>query len=437
VNSTLEGIKSLKRLRFLIGPITDEQRLNLLRSSQVSFLPMEAIGERGQLDLSGARELEEVKFGYTQLFDGNVVIAKITPCFENGKGALIQNLLNGVGFGTTELHVLNPGPQLEGRFRYYVTSSQPFRSLGEAVMTGAAGQKRGPEEFVHNYRIYAPPLPQQRAIANYLDRETAKVDALVDAKEHLLGLLAEKRRALITRAVTRGLDPDIPMRDSGIPWLGKIPTHWEVTRLKFVAEVRGGLTLGKDYGKAELSEYFYLRVANVQDGYLDLSELLTVEVPESEAVSCFLRNGDVLMNEGGDSDKLGRGCVWHDEASPCLHQNHVFAVRPWKIQPEWLSAWTCSEVAKGYFESRAKQSTNLASISGTNIKELPVLLPSEPEQRTIVAHIQKETAKLDALKEAAERTIVLLKERRTALISEAVTGKIDLHQTATPLEEGA
>ena len=152
------------------------------------------------------------------------------PCFENGKGALIRNLFNGVGFGSTELHVLNPGPQLDGRFLYFVTSSQPFRSLGEAAMIGAAGQKRVPEEFIRNYRVHLPPLPQQRAIADYLDRETATLDAMVLTKERLLELLAEKRRALITRAVTRGLNPDVPFRDSGVPWLSKIPAHWGTCR---------------------------------------------------------------------------------------------------------------------------------------------------------------------------------------------------------------
>ena len=245
-----------------------------------------------------------------------------------------------------------------------------------------------------------------------------------------MGLVAEKRRALITRAVTRGLDPRAPLRDSGIPWLGEIPAHWAATRLKFVAEVRGGLTLGKNYGAATLVEYPYLRVANVQDGYLDLSDVATLLIPEAEAESCLLKAGDVLMNEGGDADKLGRGCIWTGEIAPCLHQNHVFAVRPRLVRSEWLNAWTSTEVAKAFFESRAKQSTNLASISATNIKELPIPIPPVDEQRAIVAHIATETAKLDALRSATERTIALLKERRAALIAAAVTGRLHIPEAA-------
>ena len=274
--------------------------------------------------------------------------------------------------------------------------------------------------------LWLPPLQQQRAIAAYLDRETVRLDGLVAAKERVLGLLAEKRRALITCAVAHGLDPRTPFRDSGSPWLGDIPAHWAATRLKFVAEVRGGLTLGKNYSTAKLGEYPYLRVANVQDGHLDLSDVATVLVPEAEAESCLLEAGDVLMNEGGDADKLGRGCIWAGEIAPCLHQNHVFAVRPRLVHSEWLNAWTSTEVAKAFFESRAKQSTNLASISATNIKELPIPIPPVEEQSAIVAHIGVGTAKLDALRTSTERTIALLKERRAALIAAGVTGRLDV-----------
>jgi len=279
-------------------------------------------------------------------------------------------------------------------------------------------------EKVRNLPIPLPMYETQVAIADCLDRETTRLDSLAAVKGRQLELLAEKRRALITRTVTHGLDPNVPLRDSGISWLGELPAKWEMTRLKFIAEVRGGLTLGKNYGSKELVEFPYLRVANVQDGHIDLSDVATVLIPRAEAESFLLQSGDVLMNEGGDADKLGRGFIWYGEIAPCLHQNHVFAVRPRIIRSEWINAWTSTEGAKGYFESRAKQSTNLASISATNIKELPIPLPPENEQSAILAYIATETAKLNAMSSAIEHTISLLKERRAALIAAAVTGKI-------------
>lgn len=249
--------------------------------------------------------------------------------------------------------------------------------------------------------------------------------ALLAAKQRLLDLLAEKRKAIIATAVTRGLDPKVKLRDSGVPWLGEIPAHWDVTRLKFIARVQTGIALGKSYTEAT-TEYAYLRVANVQDGFIDLTEVKTMPVPEREAASSTLRKGDVLMNEGGDADKLGRGAIWDGSISPCLHQNHVFALRPESVSSEWLSTWTGIGFSKAYFETRAKQSTNLASISSTNLLELPIAIPPDDEQSAIVAHIARETAKLDAVRAATERTIALLKERRSALIAAAVTGQLDV-----------
>lgn len=324
-----------------------------------------------------------------------------------------------------DMRGLIPGSTIEARYLARLIDGHQQQLLNAWSKEGTTVESLE-SDLVGDTEIAIPPIPQQRAIADYLDRKTARLDRLVAAKEKLLALLTEKRRALITHAVTRGLDPDVPFRDSGIPWLGEIPAHWEVTRLKFVADVQGGLTLGKNYGSAKLVEYPYLRVANVQDGRIDLSDVATVWVPMTEAESCLLEVGDVLMNEGGDADKLGRGSIWMGEITPCLHQNHVFAVRPRLVRPQWLNAWTSTEGAKAFFESRSKQSTNLASISASNIKELPLPVPPTNEQTAIIAHVAERTAKLDALRASAERTIALLKERRAALIADAVTGKIDL-----------
>jgi type I restriction enzyme, S subunit len=132
----------------------------------------------------------------------------------------------------------------------------------------------------------------------------------------------------------------------------------------------------------------YLRVANVQDGYIDTHDVTTIEILPEELERYSLRKGDVLMNEGGDNDKLGRGAVWDAQIFPCLHQNHVFAVRPHESDlSDWITLVTSSSYAKFYFFSRAKQSTNLASISATNIKRLPIVLPPMKERLEILKSI--------------------------------------------------
>lgn len=207
----------VKRLRFVASLNPSKAELTHLdRGAEVSFLPMEAIGEDGTLNLERTRAIGEVENGYTYFRDGDVAVAKITPCFENGKGAVMHGLTGGVGFGTTELIVARPrAEEVVSGFLHWLFVSTQFRKLGEATMYGAGGQKRVPDEFVRNFAIAFPPTEEQAAIVTFLDRETAKFDALTAEAEKAIGLLKERRSALISAAVTgkidvRGLVPTAP-----------------------------------------------------------------------------------------------------------------------------------------------------------------------------------------------------------------------------------
>ena len=317
------------------------------------------------------------------------------------------------------------GGLLSARWVAYVTLSTVGKTY--LALRGYGGTKiQLSLDDVAALPIPTPSLLVQGTIATFLNRETAKIDALVADYHTLIELLQEKRQAVISHAVTKGLDPTMPMKDSGVEWLGEVPEHWGVVRLKFLATVQTGVAKGKDNCGKTLVDVAYLRVANVQNGYLDLDEVATIEIPQEDLDRYLLRPGDVLMNEGGDNDKLGRGHIWSGEVSPCIHQNHVFAVRPIKLSSDWLNRVTGSSYAQFYFLSRSKQSTNLASISSTNIMELPVVLPPDIEQVVIGTFLDREISNLDALITDAEDAITLLQERRTALISAAVTGKIDV-----------
>ncbi len=252
----------------------------------------------------------------------------------------------------------------------------------------------------------------------------------MEEQRRLIELLKEKRQAVISHAVTKGLNPNAPMKPSGIDWLGDIPAHWPIVRLKFMAHVQGGVAKGRDLTGLDTIEVPYLRVANVQDGRLDLEEIAMIEIATDEFARYALQPGDVLMNEGGDFDKLGRGHIWRGEIPRCIHQNHVFAVRPNAIESEWLNLITSSEYARFYFMSRSKQSTNLASISSSNIGELPIVVPPVEERTQIREHVHTSTRNIDELAAEATRAIDLLQERRSALISAAVTGKIDVRGLA-------
>lgn len=165
-----------------------------------------------------------------------------------------------------------------------------------------------------------------------------------------------------------------------------LPEGWRVVRLDRVAEVRTGLAKGKPSTAGAVS-LPYLRVANVQDGHLDLSEVKLIDVHPDHVARYALKAGDILMTEGGDFDKLGRGAVWQAQIQPCLHQNHVFAVRAAedKVDPGYLSSLAASEYGRAYFLSCAKRSTNLASINSSQLKAFPVVLPPIEEQRRIAS----------------------------------------------------
>ena len=315
------------------------------------------------------------------------------------------------------------------QFLFYYFLSEAFQGGLKANIHGGVNQNVHAED-IKDQRLAVPPMSEQITIATFLDRHTNKIDALVAEQERLIALLMEKRQAVISHAVTKGLNPDAPMKDSGIEWLGEVPAHWTVVRLKFLAHVQGGVAKGRDLSDADTIEVPYLRVANVQDGYLDLDDVATIQIASHELQRYSLQPGDVLMNEGGDYDKLGRGHIWRGEIETCIHQNHVFAVRPHGIEPEWLNLLTSAECGRFYFMSRSKQSTNLASISSTNIHEFPMPCPPTAERRSIAEYVRGKTSELDTLTVEAQRAIDLLKERRSALISAAVTGKIDVRGLA-------
>ena len=238
----LPEVWTRRRLRFDARLNPKKSSLDMAPDDLASFIPMDAVGAYGGLNLDDVRELEVVYNGYTYFADGDLCIAKITPCFENGKGALAAGLTNGVGFGTTELHVVRPGPNIDPGFLFYVSIAHDFRKLGESEMYGAGGQKRLDESFIKDWMAPLPPRDTQRRIARFLDEKTARIDGLIEKKRELLDRLAERRQALITRAVTKGLNPQAPMKPSGIDWLGDIPAHWKVKRLRFL--LNGGTLNG-------------------------------------------------------------------------------------------------------------------------------------------------------------------------------------------------
>lgn len=274
--------------------------------------------------------------------------------------------------------------------------------------------------------VPVPEYAEQERIAAFLDAECAEIDAVLEKTRASIEEYKKLKQAVITQAVTKGIRGDRPMKNSGIEWIGEIPAEWRKTQLRHCAAIKSGITLGKKYEKTDsLVERPYLRVANVQDGYVDLSVLTTIEVTQDEDLKYRLRAGDVLMTEGGDRDKLGRGCVWHGEIEPCLHQNHIFAVQTSKdtLLPEFLEYLTVSDVGRSYFDVTAIKTTNLACTSSSKVLAFTIPLPSVEEQAEIVEALNTKCAGIDALVAKKQQYLTEIENYKKSLIYEYVTGK--------------
>ena len=272
------------------------------------------------------------------------------------------------------------------------------------------------------FPVLLPPHDQQARIADYLDRETARLDALVAVKERVLGLLAEKRRALITRAVTRGLDPNVPLRYSGIPWLGEIPAHWGTSKFTwsvFIVE-----------GQVDPEIEPYVNMPLIAPNHLEsgTGRLLRTEMAADQgAISgkYLCQPGDIIYSKIRPALRKTTMTV-----EQCLCSADMYPLRSREdMEPEFLLFFLLSEP----FSTWAVLESNRVAMPKINREALGgirIPLPPPNEQHAIVAHIANETSKLDELRAATERTTVLLKERRSALIAAAVTGQIDVEQAA-------
>lgn len=371
-------------------------------------------------------------FDTYQIVKPGDLILRLTD-LQNDKRSLRVGYVTEKGIITSAYLCLVCKNGVDKKYAFYLLHAYDINK----VFYGMGGGLRQTMKFddLKRMPLFVPPLNEQQSIIDFLDHETAKIDHMIAKQERLIELLKEKRQAVISHAVTKGLNPGVPMKDSGVEWLGEVPVHWEVARLKHVAILQSGVAKGRNLSGAKTIQVPYLRVANVQDGYLDLDDVARIELQTEELTRYLLRDGDVLMNEGGDNDKLGRGAVWRNQISPCVHQNHVFAIRPQRVEPEWLTLVTRTHYAKFYFFRVSKQSTNLASISSTNIKETPLVVPPKKERREIMNYVDKMSDKYQRIQDLAEQQVALLKEHRTALISAAVTGKIDVRDWKKPEQQ--
>ena len=384
-----------------IKPPKREAREKVSASSLVSFLPMEDLGIHVKfVQATRTKPLSAVVGSYTYFADGDVLLAKITPCFENGKLGIAGGLKNGIGFGSSEYIVFRPGPSVSKEWLYYFLSRETFRVEGAARMLGAVGHKRVPKEFIEDYPLSVPPLSEQRRIVGVLDEAfTGIATAKANTEKNL-----QNARALFESH----LQSVFTQRGEG----------WVEKKVSEIAKHSLGKMLDKAKNKGEPQPY--LRNINVRWFTFDLSDLLQMPFLPTEAGKYTAIKGDVLICEGGYP---GRAAIW-DEDYPIYFQKALHRVR--FHQPEhnkwfvyYLSVQDSSGQLKQHFSG-----TGIQHFTGEVLARFTIPVPLLPELRRTVAKFDALSQETQRLARLYERKLAALDGMKKSLLHQAFNGDL-------------
>ena len=300
-------------------------------------------------------------------------------------------------------------------FAYLINDVIDFR-----VESSAVGQLS--TQQISPYKVVFPSYDEQQKIANFLDHETAKIDTLIEKQQQLIKLLKEKRQAVISHAVTKGLNPNVPMRDSGVEWLGEVPEHWEVKRLKNVSDIVDCRNKTPKYFNN--GEYLVIRTTNIKKQQLTLDNALYTN--KSNFNTWTQRGippvGSILFTREAP---VGEVCLVPNNLKFCLGQRMMNFICHDTEYTDYLFNFLLSNCLERYIESVSHGST-VSHLRVGQVENIPVLVPPQNEAKSIYLKLEKIKKKYSKLTLRAEKAIKLMQERRTALISAAVTGKIDV-----------
>ena len=366
------------------------------RNDAVAFVPMEAL----RYDSIAQQEIpfEEARGKYTFFADGDLLFAKVTPCFENGNIAIANNLKGGIGFGSSEIFVLRAKPGLNNRYLFYVVQASPFMDGGCATMCGVGGLKRMSPLFPRTFEWEIPSEESQRKIVAYLDEKSASIDGRVAVLEKKLAAYKRLKASVINRAVTRGLDPKAKLKDSGASIIEKMPIGWSVRQLKSICTMAAGDNIATEaIGE---SGAYPVYGGNGQRGWYDKYNFdgTTVIVGRQGALA-----GNVHFVQGK---------IWATEHAVITRCSHEVSIK-----------YLHYNLGVMKLNRLALKCAAQPGLSVSDVLNQFTVLPPLPEQRAIADYLDAECAKIDKMAELVTREIELYKRLKRSLINEVVTGK--------------
>lgn len=343
---------------------------------------------------------EDIKKYY--LFEGDILVSLTGNV--GRVGIITSELLPAALNQRVSCIRLKNNAEVNSKFLFYYLRRKQFVLDCTKASKGVA-QLNLSTKWLENYPVPLPNTVVQQRIVARIEELFSQLDSGVETLRKTKQQLAVYRQAVISNAY-----PDIPA------------SQWY--RLDAISEIIGGITKGRDLSGCEVIELPYLRVANVQNGYLDLRQMKTIQLKKSEKQHFLLQYGDVLFTEGGDRDKLGRGTIWRSEIEECVHQNHVFKARiNSKLAiPEYVAFWSMSSFARNYFYSKGKQSVNLASINKSVLSALTLPLPDLLSQKIVVAEIESRLSVCDSIEQTVDAALQQAEALRQSILKEAFEG---------------
>lgn len=324
------------------------------------------------------------------------------------------------GIITSAYIIMRPKEGFNPAYLNYAFKGWDSRKLFHGMGTGVRITLSWKE--LKNYSIPIPPKEEQEAIVEYLDKVTADIDKSIAAKEQIIASLEERRKIIITHAVTRGVNSDVPMRDSGIDWLGAIPAHWDVLPIKRVANLILGKMLDNTGGSSTSAFYPYICAKDVHFEGINTSDLKRMYFTDSEIKRYKVQNGDLLVVEGGAG---AGGCsIVKDITGLIGVQNSIIIVRTFEgCVNEFLSSGLQSFVKRGYIEFACNKAT-IPHFTKDKLGSVMIGVPSKEEQYQIVEFIESALSPIDSAIAQQRNLIELLRERKNIIINETVTGKV-------------
>ena len=326
------------------------------------------------------------------------------------------------------LAVITPKSEELGKFIFYSLQS-PWLQAQCDVLSNSNTQKNLSMQVIDNLTFAFPISNVAKQITNFLDHETAKIDTLIEKQQQLIKLLKEKRQAVISHAVTKGLNPKAPMRDSGVEWLGEVPEHWVVVRLKYYIRLfEQGWSPQCDSRQAEYDEYGVLKVGCVNQGTFRSTENKALPKELNPQLQYLLQEGDLLISRANTKELVGSAAVVDKNYNNLILCDKLYRLRFNElISPQLIAYYLALPIVRQQIELEASgASHSMQNIGQSTIKELPIIVPPLEEITILVSEIKNKIKVFDSILSRANKQIELLKERRTALISAAVTGKIDV-----------